>query len=296
MGGSSEMMRIGLLGESSWAACYREAARRLPDVEPAFLNSMDSLDDWDAVIVLTELKSRADAALRAARAGKHLLVASPIAETAEQALELIDACRELGLILMAGLSMRFQPSLMTIKTALSEGKLGEPGLLRIHLWQSSLIDNPYISPQLTGGLDLANWFFSALPDTVFALAGHGYLQVHLGFPGGGMALLDLETSLPDGDSYTSVSLIGSTGAAYADDHHNRNLLFNGGAPRAIEAGLGDYCLLNQLREFVESLQANCAPQAGGEAYMQAMLVAEAVRRSVVSGASLVDSEGAYEPA
>ena len=47
-----------------------------------------------------------------------------------------------------------------------------------------------------------------------------------------MALIDFTNSLPDGDNYESLCLIGSKGAAYADDHRNRNLFFNGGAPEA----------------------------------------------------------------
>ena len=56
------------------------------------------------------------------------------------------------------------------------------------------------------------------------------LLVHLGFKCGGMALIDFTNSLPDGDNYESLCLIGSKGVAYADDHRNRNLFFNGGAP------------------------------------------------------------------
>ncbi len=83
---------------------------------------------------------------------------------------------------------------------------------------------------------LALWFFDDVPEHIHGTAsienGVKCLLVHLGFKCGGMALIDFTNSLPDGDNYESLCLIGSKGAAYADDHRNRNLFFNGGAPEA----------------------------------------------------------------
>ena len=45
----------------------------------------------------------------------------------------------------------------------------------------------------------------------------GYVHVHLGFPEGGMALMDDAQTLSGGDGCFSLSMIGSTGAAYAND-------------------------------------------------------------------------------
>ena len=88
-------------------------------------------------------------------------------------------------------------------------------------------------------LDLANWLFGTPPDRVYARAAEpGYLQVHLGFSGGGMALIDVSDDLPPGDGYRSVTVIGSDGAGYADDHRNRNLVFGGGRRGRPQSGRG----------------------------------------------------------
>jgi len=122
---------------------------------------------------------------------------------------------------------RYLPSHQLIRQQLDAGKLGEPGLLRVHRWDSA--------PQRLRDLDLTLWYFGKTPNLVFALENASCTQIHLGFPNGGMALLEYATRLPQGDTYYSVSLIGSHGAAYADDHANMQLAYQGGSPRAVRA-------------------------------------------------------------
>ena len=80
-----------------------------------------------------------------------------------------------------------------------------------------------------------------------------YIQFHLGFASDGMAMIDVATSLPSGGDYFSLTMIGGTGAAYADDHHNMNLLYSGGQPNALRASQGRADLFGQLQEFVDAI-------------------------------------------
>jgi predicted dehydrogenase len=114
---------------------------------------------------------------------------------------------------------RFRPDVLTVHRSLSSGQLGAPCLLRIHRWGGSI---DAVRPIGLPAADLAHWFFSSLPATIHQLARPDYLQLHLGFPGGGMALIDTAQGTPF-EGYHSLHLIGSEGAAYADDHHNRQL-------------------------------------------------------------------------
>ena len=128
---------------------------------------------------------------------------------------------------------RFSPETITLKQSLDAGELGQLGLLRMHLWDQKETDG---LQEMVHAIDLALWFFGDIPEHIHGTAsienGVKCLLVHLGFKCGGMALIDFTNSLPDGDNYESLCLIGSKGAAYADDHRNRNLFFNGGAPEA----------------------------------------------------------------
>jgi hypothetical protein len=69
-----------------------------------------------------------------------------------------------------------------------------------------------------------------------------------------MALIDYSGRLPGGDGYDSLSVIGSAGAAYADDHQNRQLAYQGGCPRAMLTGEGDAHLTTLVQEFVDALR------------------------------------------
>jgi predicted dehydrogenase len=109
-----------------------------------------------------------------------------------------------------------------------------------------------------------------------------------------MALIDDARTLPSGDGYFSLSLIGSTGAAYADDHHNRNLLFRGGDPNAIDTGQGSLHLTAQLREFIAAIEEQREPVANGTDGQVALQVAEAAVSSLQSRQALRMIGGSYE--
>ncbi|MEC8690236.1 MAG: hypothetical protein VX016_01635, partial [Verrucomicrobiota bacterium] len=98
------------------------------------------------------------------------------------------------------------------------------------------------------------------------------LLVHLGFKCGGMALIDFTNSLPDGDNYESLCLIGAKGAAYADDHRNRNLFFNGGAPEAKcpDTKLG--FMKPMLIDFVNKIKSKVGFEGDIQSYKNAFKV------------------------
>ena len=315
--------RLALIGGGEIAASYTTVAPRFtnaafvavvdpqPDRAQAAAdslgasitaNSLEKLlergaDAFDAVIISESNHARSSLALQAAEAGKHVLTASPLAPSVEDAEKVVDACRSADVRLMASSSLRFMPSHQAVKNALAEGKLGEPGLLRMHRWSQPSGPNSADDIVLGGsvvGIDLALWMFGGSPTEVYAVGRPGYAQVHLGFPDGGMALIDEARTLPDGDGYLSLSLIGSTGAAYADDHHNRNLVFRGGDPSAIDTSQGSAALTAQLEEFVSAVEEGREPAASGAENRTALQVAEAAVTSLQSQQALRLNGGSYE--
>ena len=195
---------------------------------------------------------------------------------------------------MVGLATRYLPSQQTVKNAIASGDLGELGLVRIHRWEAGTNGSNAIG-HVTSDIDVANWLFEALPSEVYATGrGDDYLQVHLGFPNGGMALIDYSSSLPDGGGYFSLSVIGSTGAATADDHHNMNLIYRGGQPLAVTGEQGVSHVRAQLQEFVDAIGEHRSPATSGIDGRNALLVADAARKSKASGRSFKLEGGAYE--
>ena len=315
--------KLALIGGGGIAASYTTVAPRLPNaafvavVDPQpdraqaaadslgaliTANSLDELiegraDAFDAVVIPESNHSRSSLALQAAEAGKHVLTASPLAPSVEDAEKVVDACQSADVRLMASSSLRFMPSQKAVKNALADGKLGDPGLLRMHRWSQPSGPNSADDIVLGGsvnGIELAIWLFDGMPTEVYAVGRPGYAQVHLGFPDGGMALIDDARTLPSGDGYLSLSLIGSTGAAYADDHHNRNLVFQGGDPSAIDTGQGSAALTAQLEEFVTAVEEGRDPAASGAENRTALQVAEAAVTSLQSHQALRLNGGSYE--
>jgi myo-inositol 2-dehydrogenase/D-chiro-inositol 1-dehydrogenase len=258
--------------------------------------------DFDAVLIDSVGSPHHEVVREAAAAGKHVLVETPLAPSTEGADAAIAACREAGVRLMVGQASRFVPSNRTVKASLESGNLGAPGMLRIHRWEPLAAGiRPLPGPVAAGGgaggrvardLDMAAWMFETLPTEVYALARklsnpgmdvYDYVQVHLGFPEGGMCLIDHSMALPRGEDYFALSVIGSTGAAYADDHHNAHLLYRGGDPVALKAGQGRTHLLAQLEEFVAAVREGREPAVTGQDGRATVQIAEAVTGSVESG-------------
>ena len=109
-----------------------------------------------------------------------------------------------------------------------------------------------------------------------------------------MAVLDFSATLPLGPGYESVTLIGSRGAAYADDHHNSHLLYRGEGPTAVISGQGSHDVLLELQAFVDSIGQRGRPPDGCGDCLRAHRVIDGAARSLESGRVLHERGGCYE--
>lgn len=275
----------------------------------------DNDDAFDAAVIRRSNGWGQSAAAQAAAAGKHVLLDMRLLLFAPANDTSIAACRSAGVTLMLAQATRFLPSVVEVDDCLRSGVLGMPGLLRIHDWRAADVDGHTSSDAEPAGstsaafqtvlpdVDLANWVFGTLPTEVYA-AGHvvpevacnpdGYVQLHLGYPDGGMALVDCSTKLPPGSDYFSLSVFGSAGAAYADDHHNMHLLYRGGRPTALPADRGKLHYLAELQEFVEAIEGSRPPAILVEDGRMATEVIRAAARSLESGRALKLAGSRYE--
>src|SRR5512142_3354496 len=78
----------------------------------------------DAVFIATPNGNHLDFALRAAAAGKHVLVEKPMATTIEDGRRMIAACRNAGVRLMVAYRKYFDPASIALKKLATGGKLG----------------------------------------------------------------------------------------------------------------------------------------------------------------------------
>ena len=192
---------------------------------------------------------------------------------------------------------RMIPSRQLIFEETARGKLGIPGLIRVHRWEpagrAGLTCANSLPAPLVRDLDLTTWLKGVSPNLVFATGRTGsdgsgdVIQVHLGFEDGGMALIDFTNILPPGDGYQSLSVICSSGAVYADDHPNRQLVLGGGTACAEATDEGLLPICNLLQTFIDRVVTGDRPPTGVDWWRQAHAVAAAVRRSLQTGGAVM---------
>jgi predicted dehydrogenase len=298
------MVTLAFVGaDEAERAAWAAAAARLPEVGIVAV-ATDELPSADChgVVIGASADHASAAVSAAAHSRKHVLV-DLAALGGVAALEAVSAvCRKNQVVCRVATPRRFLPAVQAVKKSLESGQLGAAGLLRIHRWLPRTAHGAF--GMLAAEIDLAVWLFGHPPDSVYAVSrdeAGGYVQVHLGFPDGAMALIDVAATLPAGDDYYSLSLIGAAGAAYADDHHNMHLLYRGGRPAAMRSEQTTVHRTAVLREFVAAIQIGreaallltsfpLPPGEGrvrGTAAVEAALrAADAARRAIETGRAL----------
>lgn len=145
------MLRVAMLGAGLMARHHLEAIRDLgdraewvavADVNPAARRQAaeafgipteydDALTaareaEADAVVVCIPNHLHAPVALAALKSGKHVLVEKPMALSLRDAEAMVTAAERAGLVLMCGLSLRFQSPIRQVKALVAQGAVGTP--------------------------------------------------------------------------------------------------------------------------------------------------------------------------
>ena len=114
------------------AVCDTSAARLAAavDVAPSIATTADAdellaRDDVDLVVVSTPPSTHASWALRAIRAGKHVVVEKPFAISTDEADEVMAEASAAGKLAVVYQNRRFDPDHLAVRRALRSGRLGE---------------------------------------------------------------------------------------------------------------------------------------------------------------------------
>ena len=135
-------------------------------------------------------------AIKALKAGKHVLCEKPLACSAKEAQQMAAVAEDCGRYLMEAFMYRFHPRSRRIKHLVTEGRIGTPCLVRsafcFRMGQKDWINekNARLKPEMGGGalLDVgcysvsaARWFLGAEPTQVQAQAIYdpGGVDVHM---------------------------------------------------------------------------------------------------------------------
>ena len=109
-----------------------EAALKEVSVRYTYSDYQDALknEEIDAVVVVTPTRFHRDIVVAAAAAGKHVFCEKPMAESARECDEMIEACRRAGVKLQIGFMRRFDRNFRRGKALIDAGAVGQVTSLR----------------------------------------------------------------------------------------------------------------------------------------------------------------------
>jgi glucose-fructose oxidoreductase len=141
-----------------------------------------ALPDVDAVYIALPNSLHAEYAVRAARAGAHVLCEKPLALDEQQCLDMIRAAEDSDVKLMTAYRLHFESTNLAAMEAVRKGKIGEPRLFSSNFSFQIEAPNIRVDADKGGGVawdigvycvNAARYLFRAEPEEVFAFRARG---------------------------------------------------------------------------------------------------------------------------
>jgi UDP-N-acetylglucosamine 3-dehydrogenase len=182
----------------------RERAKAVADQfgVKAYTNNFRMLknEDIEAVSVCTWSTKLAEEALKALKAGKHVLVEKPMATHTKQAEKLLEVAETSNLHLTVGFLMRFIPGLRHIREAIENKKVGEfvcATAKRVSQWPERIGDVGVVKDTAIHDIDVMRYISNEDPIGVYAKTGsmrhrkfEDYAQIMLAYEDGKSAFIE----------------------------------------------------------------------------------------------------------
>ena len=160
-----------------------------------------------AVSICTWTTTHAAEAMRALRAGKHVLVEKPIASNIREARKIVKLAEQSDRHLMVGFIERFNPSVQRAKDMLRKGEIGElvsATATRVSQWPQRIGDVGVVKDYAIHEIDIMRKVFEEDPTKVYAMAGNlkhtkfeDYAQIMLTFKHGKTAFIEANWLTPN---------------------------------------------------------------------------------------------------
>lgn len=280
-------------------------------------------DDVDAIAIATPARTHQGIALAALRAGKHVLVEKPLADSVANGTAMVDLAREQGLVLMADHTYCYTPAVLKIRELVEAGELGDilfVDSVRINLglvqpdvdvfWDLAPHDLSILDFVLPGGLRPTGVSAQGADPLGAGKACVGYLSLPL--PGGAMAHVHVNWLSPT--KIRQMVIAGTRRTLVWDDLNpqQRVSVYDRGVDLAqqtagttdrtaatISYRLGDTwapalpereALGAMVTELAASIRGRRASRTDGAAGLRVLKVLDAASRSLVAGGVLVDTD------
>lgn len=195
-----------------------------------------ALEEIDAVYIATPVFCHKEQAMKAAKAGKHILLEKPMGLTVAEAEEIAAYCKEQGVKLGAGLMMRFSAYHQKMKELISAGVLGDIVSMRGQLtcWYPEIPGNWRQDKARSGGgalmdmgihcIDLLQYISGTKAEAVSCFAGNQTFNysaddsaaVLMKMANGATAYVDANFNIPDNAAKCRLEFYGTKGSILAE--------------------------------------------------------------------------------
>lgn len=323
-----------LLAGNAELAAVMDADMGLAEKIRRKYNAKTAYDDADRLIADPEIEAiyiaspvtfHKEQAIKAARAKKHLLIEKPIALTSEEGLEVLNICREEGVLAASGFMMRYHAHHQKMKAIVQSGKLGALVSCRAQLtcWYPEIEGAWRQKKALSGGgammdlgvhcIDLLQYITGKQAKKVTGFSGNKTFRYEV--EDSAAALLELEDSvyayvdanfnIPDAAARCRLEIYGTGGSLLAEgtigqEEGGKVEMYFSESPMGYSAqqerGGGSAELLSaepcnmyakEIQSFGESVLTGKPLEAPAEAAVQVQKVVEALYASSATGRTVV---------
>ena len=280
----------------------------------------------DAVCVCTPSGAHMEPAVKAAKAGKHVVVEKPLEVTLPRCDAVVRACDEAGVRLCTVFPSRFTPANLALKAALDAGRFGRVTLgdTYVKWWRTqeyydsggwrgtkALDGGGALMNQAIHNVDLLQWLMGGV-ETVQALTAtlaHDRIEVEdaaaaaLRFKNGALGVIEATTAAYPG-LVKRTEIHGDNGSARVEQDDVTLWEFRESAPSdaavfaamldrgAAKAGASDPRGISheghraQLAEFLQAIDAGRPPAVDGREGRKSVEIVRAIYHSAATGAAV----------
>lgn len=243
-------------------------------------------EEIEAVSVCTWSTKLAKEALKALKAGRHVLVEKPMATHTKQAERLLDTAESNSLHLTVGFLMRFIPGLNHIRKAVENKKLGEfvcATAKRVSQWPERIGDVGVVKDTAIHDIDVVRFISDEDPMSVYAKTGsmrhrqfEDYAQIMLTFKNGKSAFIESNWITP---YKTRILTVTGSEAIMRLDYITQELWIEDANENLQPMFPWQEPLKLELQHFADCILEKKKPVITGVDGLKALKIAEAALRS-----------------
>ena len=255
-------------------------------------------NEVEAIVNTTPNDAHLETTRQAARAGKHVFLDKPIANSVSDGRAITEVCRRAGVVLALGYQRRRESHFRWIKKQIDGGAFGrlvnaEANISRDRLGQVDLSSWRYTAAGMPGGVmlqigvhyaDVLDYLIGPIKAVSgrfaqLVLPGDNPDVASLVFEHENGALSTLNASYASASEYYLMNIYGKEATAYYDLHRGLSLLKRGEKkPVAVACEKND-TFVEEFEEFAAAARGGPPPEVGGEYATTSLAV---IRAGIVS--------------